>query len=596
MSYVIHLFEHPGPTTLAEAVQLHERLSATPAGRNERMLRWAQAMQARFPTGWPEGPPDGDSGGSAVLSVGLALQALEWWLPAAVSLALPLGLCVLDPQAGRCYARGGWALTQHGRVALKPAGAPAQPAAPPALAAASTAEQAVGSRPWAIRRLLQRIAPALAVHGFQASAGPNGLRFARVAPLGLQSLSLQVQEDLRVLPSADLEPLLPHALYRAVRPGRTLPCHTHRLGGLARFGATAEARPGRNPWYRLHCDANEIDALGDALAHWMVDSFLPLFDACRDLRDLLRLDDLRQQNGLPAYVGANRTMLALRHWVEGQDLEAHARKLAEECDVHIRILLTSAHALQALPTWAGAWRPLPAPCQVYGLHETVSASALGQAALPRLRRAAEDHGFKLLMEGPLALEMRRESAEVVQTLSAEAKPGPMGAQLSVSVGWEAPALTAHWRSAWPGAAQASGLGAWQTGGPPTHAWMRGPLEAAGIDSADLSATVEWPDQVADHVQAAEQALRDWLTRLLDPAMRWEGLARQLPTVDEFAALGKTHWMSSHLRQLGPAGWAALLMLTSLYRTDAPAYAQAMRTYGTYVAEVEPLLQAVERQP
>lgn len=635
MSYVIHLFEHASPATLDEATQLHERLSVTRAGRNERMLLWAKGMQARFPgghAGWLEGPPNGDTDGMAVLSVGLTSAGLDKVLPAAVSLALPLGLCVFDEQAGRCYLPGGWALTQRGRFQLKgrdgkppskssssrssrpsssaslhaiPPSPPPPPAPRPAArplddipeedTPVATNRFEPGSWQWAQQKLQQRIEPGLAVHGFQASLRANLLRFARVTPMGFQCLTLLLRDGLRVEPSVSLEPVLPHALYRAVRPGRTLSCHTHRFEPLRRFGAQAETRPGHNPWYSLRCGEAEIDALGDALLQWTVDNFLPLFDACQDLRGILRSDGQRQQSVLPAFVAASRSMLALRHWVEGRDLVAQAEALAAELQVQAEIPLRSAKALRALPVWAGAWRPMPVPCLPYEFHEAVTAPSLAQAALPRLRKAAQARGFQLAEETPLSAVLRRESEQVVQSLRLEVKPGATaGAELKVSALWEAPALAAHWCAAWPGAPAVSELGAWQSQPPPSYFWMRGPLEAAGIDHGDFNAHIQWPDQVADHVQYAEQSLRQWCERVLDPAMSWQGLAKQLPTADDFKAWQRQHWMGTSLAQLPPGGWAALLMLSSLFRSDAQGYAAAMRAAAVHVREVEPLLRSIEQ--
>ncbi|MFG6467157.1 hypothetical protein [Roseateles sp. BYS87W] len=591
MSYVIHLFEHPGPATLAEAASLHERLSATPAGRNERLLRWANAMQARFPAdhaGWLEGAPDGDTGGSAVLSVGLTHAGLDRLLPAAVSLALPLGLCLFDEQAGRCYLPGGWALTPRGRFALKPAAAaPAAAPTAPAPAAPAAPRLEPGSGPWALQRLLKRMAPELEAHGFRAFHRMSRLRFARTVPMGIQSLTLVAWDGPKIQPSVELEPLLPHALVRAIRPGRTLPCHTHRLGGLPRFGAAAQERP--DPWYTVRCSEHEIDALADALLAWFVDAFIPLLEACRDLPGILRCEG--PQEALPAHVGTNRTQLALQHWVHGGDLSDAARRVATLTGTRPEIALRAAQVLQAQSRWAGTWRPMAAPSQLYDEDEAVSAPALAEAALPRLLGVAQAHGFQLVEQGPLMLRLRRQSTEVEQTLCVEVKPLSLpGAELKVEMLWQAPALTAHWLATLPGAPAA--LGTWQDSGPPSYRWLRGPLELLGIDSGDLNLQVQWPDELADHVQFAEQALRDSMVRAFDPALRWQGLAAQLPSAQDFSRWAGMHWMSSSLSLLQPGGWAAVLMLASLYRQDAAAYAQALR--AAHLADtLEPLLQAVE---
>lgn len=119
---------------------------------------------------------------------------------------------------------------------------------------------------------------------------------------------------------------------------------------------------------------------------------------------------------------------------------------------------------------------------------------------------AQAHGFHLVEQGPLMLRLRRQSTDVEQTLCVEVKPLSVpGAELKVEVLWQAHALTAHWLATLPGAPAA--LGTWQDSSPPSYRWLRGPLELLGIDSGDLNPQVQWPDELADRAQFAEQALR-----------------------------------------------------------------------------------------
>ena len=154
MSYVVHLFEHPGAATLEEATALHGRLSATAAAPNAKFLALAQALIKRFPVEvggtvdgqplWLESVPDGETGGTAVYSLGLYDGGQTQLLPALVGLALPMGLCVYDEQAGRCYLPGGWALTVEGRRPLRPRATPVA-SMPAAVSAPSTCSTACAS-------------------------------------------------------------------------------------------------------------------------------------------------------------------------------------------------------------------------------------------------------------------------------------------------------------------------------------------------------------------------------------------------------------------------------------------------------------------
>lgn len=623
MSYVVHLFEHPGTDSLTAALQIHQALSVTAAGPNPRLLQWAQLINARFPSGhpgWLEGPPDGSTGGSAVLSVGLTTAALDQLLPAIVSTALPLGLCVLDEQSGRCYQPGGWAWTSQGRFALKaakraaassPTSASRPPddsekaaAAPPAAMAPAVGRRSrpinlsgpTGSVPWMLQRLYAHLHPALEPLGFEASTSGCEMQFTRAVPMGLQSIALIVRVGPRVEPSITLEPSLPHALHRVVRPGRTLACHTREIGPLAVYGAAPEPNPQRDPWYTLRCGDSEMDGLANALAQWLVKQFMPLLDDCKELPGVMHALASLDGPAQTAYVAPSRVALALGHWVTGADQTDAAKAIAARSLGPASSFLRAAEALAGMQAWAGAWKRTEALRQVFGLDQAVTADALAQALIPALHRCAVELGFEPLGGDATQQRFRRESAEVVQTLSVVIKPDARrGAAFHIQMQWESAALAAHFTSVIDAAAAMPDLGPWQAHGAAQYHWRAGPLSVAGIDASDLAQTLGWPDEIDDHVQQAECALRDADARVWTNAMTWAGLAAQLPAAEQLRQWGQQPALNTALNRYEAREWATFLMLARLYRTDWPAYCEAMRGSGLYVKDVEPLLAVLEQE-
>ena len=329
MSYVVHLFEHPGPATLDEATAVHSRLSATAAPPNPKFAQLAKALVQRFPVEvggsvgglplWLESVPDGDTGGSAVYSLGVYDGGLTHLLPVLVGLALPMGLCVVDEQAGRCYLPGGWALTVRGRHPLRPRAEPV--AAAPAAGAAPTPL----TMAWVNKRLREALGPALAQAGFTPFDVLHSLRFTRATEAGLQHihLSMKMHHDTLVLwPSAALEPELPHALYRPVRL-EELRCQPHDHSALAAHGMTLE-KPHWGPglaYCTLSLDTGpEVEALLPVLRGFVQATYLPLLQACRDVPGIVRACLAPQD--LPAYPVLDRVALALLHWTGQADVQA----------------------------------------------------------------------------------------------------------------------------------------------------------------------------------------------------------------------------------------------------------------------------------
>jgi len=108
---VIHLWEHPLPSSVAEADALLSQLRAQRTGQNPKFERLAKALTNRFPcladddgdgegSVSSDGPPDGHCS-SAVLALGVGSGALGMALPVIVQEAASRGLVVYDIQLGR---------------------------------------------------------------------------------------------------------------------------------------------------------------------------------------------------------------------------------------------------------------------------------------------------------------------------------------------------------------------------------------------------------------------------------------------------------------------------------------------------------------
>jgi hypothetical protein len=128
MSYVLHLWEHPVPASVAEADQIHTRLSAERTGQNPKFVELAKRLTGRYPcmtaleedddgfeeVAWSDGPLDGETD-SPVYSVGVQPAMLGKVVPFVAATAGALGLLVYDMQAAEVHLPGGRVLTLPGR-------------------------------------------------------------------------------------------------------------------------------------------------------------------------------------------------------------------------------------------------------------------------------------------------------------------------------------------------------------------------------------------------------------------------------------------------------------------------------------------------
>ncbi len=165
MSYVLHLWEHPEPASVAEADRIQTRLSAERSAQNPRFVELARQLTSRYPcitvqddedgeVAWSDGPLDGRSD-SPVYVLGLQAGMLGEVHPFVVSSANALGLIVYDMQAAEAYLPGGRVLTLPGRTAVN-------------WAPADTADsEELGSKKQVRDLIFDFLKPVMEAHGFK---------------------------------------------------------------------------------------------------------------------------------------------------------------------------------------------------------------------------------------------------------------------------------------------------------------------------------------------------------------------------------------------------------------------------------------------
>jgi hypothetical protein len=128
MTYILHIWEHPLPASVAEADQIHTQLSAQKTAQNPKFIELAKCLTARHPcittlddedpdAVWSDGPLDGKTE-RAVYSIGIQTDFLNVVVPFVVSTANALGLTVYDMQVGEAHLTNNVVLTLPGRTAI----------------------------------------------------------------------------------------------------------------------------------------------------------------------------------------------------------------------------------------------------------------------------------------------------------------------------------------------------------------------------------------------------------------------------------------------------------------------------------------------
>ena len=325
MSHLLHVWESPLPTSVAEAVAIRTRLQREGAAPSPRFALLAARLTARHPDidasddddadpgAWTDGPLAANGRGP-VFGIGIQAHAAAAVVPFVVATARALGLVVLDEESGLVFLPDGRVLGQ--RVAAAP------PPPPP---------DRTLSRRDVLQALQQALVPQLMAAGFQAAQEDGG--FVRTLPAARLAVSFgcesrtpahEVWVHTRLVmpgsqPLALLQLLAPDAIGFSVNHDE-----------LAAAAGLVWPRPSHTYGTPTIVETpNDLQAL---CAHWQqrLDAvLLPLVEQGRSLRGLEQL--LREH---PQWFSPQQASLALSAACGRGDLPAMAEQLIARTTIH----------------------------------------------------------------------------------------------------------------------------------------------------------------------------------------------------------------------------------------------------------------------
>lgn len=325
MSYVIHIWDQPTPTSWREAQALFERLWDQRAALNPKFIELAQRMKDAFPEygdEWDFGSPH-DLPNDAVLAVDI--HDLTVFYPRLVDAAVELGLSVYDDSTGECFVPGRWRLSPEGCERLawhSPAPAPAR-------------------LPDVEDRVRALVHPRLAAHGFRleierSSPVTMQTHWIRDVPLGQQRISLgwKSRSDgalYEARTSAGIRPALPAELAAVCNPQHMIDLHIIYAGPLQRFVSPLRSGP-----YDINpveiTKAGQLDEFLAATTDCLGAELLPVLDQCQTVPALLAYDlgEPRQAIAVKPY----QVNLVLAYWAGDADFERRFELLVQRCVHH----------------------------------------------------------------------------------------------------------------------------------------------------------------------------------------------------------------------------------------------------------------------
>lgn len=325
MSYVIHIWDQPTPTTLAEAQAVFERLWDQRAALNPKFVELAQRMKAAFPQygdDWDFGSPK-DLPNDAVLAVDI--HDLVVFYPRLVDAAVALGLSVYDDSTGECFVPGPCRLSPEGRERLAwhiPAPAPAR-------------------LPDIEDRVRALVHPRLAEHGFRQEVVRSSqvtvqTLWLRDTPLGEQRMSLGWKSlsdgaYYEARTSAGMRPVLPVELAPLCNPQQMVDLHLLDAGPLQRFVSPLRSGPYDSNPVEIS-KPGQLEEFLVATTGWLEDEVLPVLEQCRTVPGFLAHDlgEPRQAIAIKPY----QANLVLAHWAGEADVERRFELLIQRCVQH----------------------------------------------------------------------------------------------------------------------------------------------------------------------------------------------------------------------------------------------------------------------
>lgn len=194
MSYIIHIWEIPVPSTVEEAEALHQQLASQKGPQNPKFITLARKLTACFPgvtamddndvdAVWTDGALDGLTD-HPVYGIGVRTDALERVLPVLIRLARELQLVVYDMQAARLYRPDGQIMGLAGKARVV------------ASEENGTREDLQG-RAHVLTLLKQALEPVMASHGFKPSKVGFGKKLKEVEQHVVFDIGDYVDKEIR---------------------------------------------------------------------------------------------------------------------------------------------------------------------------------------------------------------------------------------------------------------------------------------------------------------------------------------------------------------------------------------------------------------
>ncbi len=196
MSYIIHIWETPVPSTVEEAEALHQQLASQEAPQNPKFIILASKLTACFPVAmsmdgddgddavWTDGAIDGLTD-QPVYGIGVRTDALVRVLPVLLRLARVLQLVVYDMQAARLYRPDGQIMGLAGEARV--------------LASEEKgAREELQGRAHVLTLLKQALEPVMTPHGFKPNKVGFGKKLKEVEQHVVFDIGDYVAKEIRV--------------------------------------------------------------------------------------------------------------------------------------------------------------------------------------------------------------------------------------------------------------------------------------------------------------------------------------------------------------------------------------------------------------
>jgi hypothetical protein len=322
MGYVVHIWEHPEPASLAAADWLHESLAGRPSPRHAKWQRLRDAVESRMaalgvPMEWAEDPIDADH---QERTYGLLFDGPEGFEQVLVQSATSLGFSVYDDQAARLYLPFGYVLTERGISRMNWGdGVPPLP------------RIGGGEREAAMARCEAAWRPRFEALGFSLRRGEpfrDGIALVaeRAVPAGRQAIEMNfsVYEDrLSCDVVAATLPDMADAVRQACGGVQQIQVRGREYRGMAAFMIDR----GRDPVSvggTLRTEAH-VERLVEGVFEYLGDEVLPTLDRCTTADGVLQL--ALHPGAAPGVLRPSRLTLALA-WLAG---DAMLERVLAEC-------------------------------------------------------------------------------------------------------------------------------------------------------------------------------------------------------------------------------------------------------------------------